>query len=446
MHRVYLIIGVLLLYSSEVAMAEDRFNSNTKSPRFSTTKALGFRGGSTNAQTGNLQQPTFLQSAGINPAAPKPPTSDAAGGPGIAQFNAGNVPKPSLAGTLATQAGGVLAGEALKSGARGIAGTVKAGLDRGATQPWSNAGPAFGLGTGAIESGVAPSGAVIGGPIPDAWQGMTATELAPLDVGAAAGEAAGAAAPAFAGGPAYAAASAIVQNDLIPKAVEGAGNIADKIAGLLGCFITEAVMSSGGADNGIELEALRGFRDNILSATPQGQAMIGEYDAIAPIVVEAVSARQDGVRIFQQIKSEFIDPAVEAVQNGDYQAALQIYAQMISFVTPFAAEAAEAGMSGMDSGEMNRMGDHAAMIGHSPELASAAMPDGGGEWDPGVDDDAMMAGGGMMPMGQPSAPPQQMAGPSGLPQPAAADPMLNVPGQVPANPSPGVGSVFARRY
>ncbi|MDZ4253283.1 MAG: hypothetical protein U1A72_12015, partial [Sulfuritalea sp.] len=300
-------------------MAEDKFNSNTKSPRFSTTKALGFRGGSTNAQTGNLQQPTYLQSAGINPAAPKPPTSDA-GGPGISQFSAGNVPRPSLAGTLATQAGGVLAGEGMKAGFRGLKNALTPAAAPAVSDPWGAGAKPTGVGalaenpsvlsgmagnvsdymnsfapySSAAPSGVAAlaegpsvvsgmSGNVIDTVAPEAT-GWGAQGSFPMsDAAAGASEAAGAAAPAFGGGPAYAAANMIVQNDLIPKAVETAGNFMDSI--VPDCFITEAVMATGGADNGMELEALRGFRDNILSATPQGQAMIGEYDAIAPIVV-----------------------------------------------------------------------------------------------------------------------------------------------------------------
>jgi hypothetical protein len=208
--------------------------------------------------------------------------------------------------------------------------------------------------------------------------------------------------------------------------------VGSALGGVLGggCFITEAVMSSGGADNGMELEALRGFRDNILSATPQGQAMIAEYEAIAPVVVEAVSARPDGVQIFQQIKGQFIDPAVAAVNAGNFQEALQIYANMIGFVTPFAAEAAEAGMGGQDTDAMNQMGDHAAMVGNSPELAGAAMPDGGQEWDPGTDDDSMMGEGGMMPTGAPMMPQQQ-----GMQMPQMAGPE-----------QPPIGQTFARRY
>ena len=142
-------------------------------------------------------------------------------------------------------------------------------------------------------------------------------------------------------------------------------------------------MSAGGqGDTAPELEALRQFRDQVLSTTPQGQALIQEYESIAPMVVEAVMQRPDSLQIFQSIDAQFINPAVEAVNQGDFQKALQIYAQMISFVTPFAMEGGEgdemmpAGMGG-DMDAVQKMGEHAAMIGHSPEMAGAATGDMG---------------------------------------------------------------------
>uniref|UniRef100_A0A6M3IQY1 Uncharacterized protein n=1 Tax=viral metagenome TaxID=1070528 RepID=A0A6M3IQY1_9ZZZZ len=446
-------------------MAEDKFNSNARSPRFSTTKALGFKGGSTNPQTGNLQQPTFLQTAGVN-RAPQKPTEPAAKAaerdinPALSQFSAPN--PPGLVKTLATGAAGVAAGEGVKYGVK------KAG--NAISNYWDSIGT--GAAPGSLEVANAPGvedpmGEFIGANAKNwdldpatagfAYGAADGTLAAANLVGDSGGDALGsfiagntdnwglAAGTEAAGGsvPWVGPAVRLAQGDVKGAAGSAIGGTVGSAFGPIGtavgswlgstiggaCFITEAVMSSGGADNGMELEALRGFRDNILSATPQGQAMIAEYEAIAPVVVEAVSQRPDGLQIFQQIKGEFIDPAVEAVQAGDFQSALQIYAQMISFVTPFAAEAAEAGMGGQDPGAMNQMGDHAAMVGHSPEMAAAAMP-GDQEWDPGVDDG--------MPSGQEYMPAGGQQGAMGMPQPPGGGMMQ--PGAPPA-----IGQTFAQR-
>ena len=72
---------------------------------------------------------------------------------------------------------------------------------------------------------------------------------------------------------------------------------------------------------------------------------------------------------------------------------------MIGWVTPFAAEAAQQpempGQPG--NAAVDQLGDHAAMVAHSPEVADGAMPDTG-------DDGPTMPPSGMMSPG---------AGPSG---------------------------------
>ena len=138
-------------------------------------------------------------------------------------------------------------------------------------------------------------------------------------------------------------------------------------------------MSAGGQDNGVELNTLRWFRDNILASTPQGQALIQEYEAMAPMVVEAIGMRPDALQLFQQIKAQFIDPSIEAVQSGNYKGALEIYAQMIAFVEPFAAEATASMVN--EAGPADEMGSHAAMVAHDDQFAAEAAPGGPGNAD-----------------------------------------------------------------
>ena len=167
-----------------------------------------------------------------------------------------------------------------------------------------------------------------------------------------------------------------------------------------GCFITEAVMStSGQGDNAEELQVLRGFRDTVLMASPQGQEMVNEYYAIAPVVVEAVAARPDGVKIFQDLKAQFIDPAVAAVKAGDNEQALQIYAQMIAYATQFASEGGGEGpeQPGAEAG-MENLGADAQMVADSPDMAEAATGGSGMPMAGQMYDGAMMpAQQGIMP-------------------------------------------------
>lgn len=206
-----------------------------------------------------------------------------------------------------------------------------------------------------------------------------------------------------------------------------------------GCFITEAVMASGGAnDNAPELQVLRQFRDQVMMTTPMGQAMVQEYEAIAPMVVDAISMRPDAMQIFQQIKGQFIDPAIQAINANDQQQALRIYAEMIAAVVPFAletqegpgAESAEETSEGQEG--MQQLGDHAAMVANSPEAAAQATGDDGFGSD--YDDPQGLAG---LAEGMDQMPGGQPMGAGGMPGQMAP--------QQPAAPmgAPAIGQVFS---
>ena len=442
-------------------MASELKSNNARSPRFSTTKALGFRGGSTGAG-GNIQEPTFQQVEGNVPAAPARPKEAPPGGttsaPAISQFSATVPQGPSLPATLAGGAVSAVGGEAVKAGVKGISGLLGIGYGAApgtlaaANAVGASGGDAIGslieqnadrwgldLGYGAAPGTLevantvgASGGDAIGSLIEqnaDRWgvdvggDILAGGEGADSLIGGAGPDALGEAATGGIGfgdvlpyapavynlakgdvkGAVLSGAGAFLGNAILPGIGGGIGATIGSALGS-GCFITEAVMSAGGqGDTAPELQALRQFRDGVLAATPQGQALIQEYESIAPMVVDSVMMRPDALQIFQAIDAQFINPAVQAIQQGDFQKALQIYSQMIAFVTPYAAEGAETGQGGMmmpgqdgQAGAMQKMGEHAAMVGHSPEMAGAATGDMGM-----MDDDPNGYDGG--PQGMPMA-------------------------------------------
>ena len=222
-----------------------------------------------------------------------------------------------------------------------------------------------------------------------------------------------------------------------------------------GCFITEAVMStSGQGDNAEELQVLRGFRDTVLMQTPEGRSMVDEYYQIAPVVVDAIAERPDGVQIFQNLKAQFIDPAVAAVKAGDNEQALQIYAEMIAYASQFAAEGSEEagegyGMEDAAAEGAEHLGEDASMVASSPEVMGAAT---------GADQGHMA-----MPMMQPQAPGAPAGGmmsPQASMRPSEMDVDQPMPGRMfrgakmppqrgimPMNPNarPPIADVYARR-
>lgn len=182
---------------------------------------------------------------------------------------------------------------------------------------------------------------------------------------------------------------ALIGNMILPGI---GGAIGSFLGGIVGgdCFITEATMAGLGVqdDEAEPLQVLRFFRDKVLAGTPQGQAMIQEYEDIAPLVVEAIESRPDAMEIFKKIYTDFIAPAVEAIKAQNFPQALQIYAAMIAAVTPLAQEAmdAEDAMEGemQQAGEpqegpqeaMQQMGQHAGMVAQNPQVAQQAAPQG----------------------------------------------------------------------
>lgn len=146
------------------------------------------------------------------------------------------------------------------------------------------------------------------------------------------------------------------------------------------CFITEAVMSQQGmSDNSEPLMVLRAFRDHVMMQSPEGQAMVAEYEQMAPMVVEAIGTRPDAMQVFQQIYSEFIVPAVEAVKAGEYKGALEIYAKMIAFASSFSEEVMQQDQDALS--QIDDFGSHAAMLGQDDDVTAGIAQQGVGDAD-----------------------------------------------------------------
>lgn len=388
---------------------ESSFNTNIRSPRYSTSRSTGFRGGSTDPATGNITPASTQALSGTqSPAAAAPDPSQ----PAISQFSASQPSGPGIGTSLALgvaskvggdylgkKAGELFGGSGGKNDIEGgspllqgqplndvAAGTARAGagtaLDAG--DAGSNAadfGENFGYGDAGdyadfvgdaseLGDGIGAAGDFAGDGIPYLGAGIS---LAQGNYGKAAGQVAG----------------SVIGSYFGPVGSAVGGYIGGAIGGA--CFITEAVMAAGGqGDNAPELMTLREFRDNVLMQTPQGQALVQEYEAIAPTIVQVISERPDGMDIFKDIHSQFIQPAVEAVQAGNQKAALEIYAAMLNYVTGFAAESIEdeEGAAALDD-----FGSAAAIVTHDDQQGMGMTQAGAGatDWAPPGDADPVLS-------------------------------------------------------
>lgn len=410
-------------------MAEDRSLTNPylntlrpgrgRAPGLS--RAVGNRVYRTNPVTGNLE----LASSELEPTRPPADSVSGSGNTRTTQGQGGlenifamDIPQPSLARTLGNIAGSAVATEGIKRGGKKIADaagrvggaisdTLATRLAPAGRLPANKVIPGFGspdepsrladqlraeaLGdTGdfageAFDFGGFGSGADFVGDIPvDPAAGAAAGGI-PLGVGTgiAAGVQDVAAYPetnaaTFAttgmtgfGGVAEGASEGGISGAI--SSIPVIGPIFSGLTGGGGCYITEAVTAAGGADNAPELETLRWFRDNVLTLTPQGQELIGEYEQAAPAIAQTLLQRPDGEQILNGIMESYIRPAVEAVRAGQFDEALRIYAEMNTMAAELAVEVTE---DPQIERLLEEFAQEAAEVAHDSELGSLATATG----------------------------------------------------------------------
>lgn len=95
-----------------------------------------------------------------------------------------------------------------------------------------------------------------------------------------------------------------------------------------GCFITTAACESRNmADDCHVLQTLRHFRDTFMQSEHSGRELVAEYYEVAPGIVEKIKADypDNWAHIFGMLFDKFILPAVDAIESGDNEKALQLY-------------------------------------------------------------------------------------------------------------------------
>jgi len=96
-----------------------------------------------------------------------------------------------------------------------------------------------------------------------------------------------------------------------------------------GCFLTEATCGRMGlADDCFELSTLRKLRDGVLARSAEGRAEIGEYYALAPLVMQQLAPRwttADWARLYGRL----ILPCALLARLGFHQTALNRYRRIV---------------------------------------------------------------------------------------------------------------------
>ncbi len=97
-----------------------------------------------------------------------------------------------------------------------------------------------------------------------------------------------------------------------------------------GCFITTAVcQAQGKADDCYELTQFRAFRDGWLAEQPGGKALIEEYYAVAPGIVNLIGLQSNRGRVYAWIRDSYLTPCLNAIETGKNQRCLETYRAMV---------------------------------------------------------------------------------------------------------------------
>jgi hypothetical protein len=103
--------------------------------------------------------------------------------------------------------------------------------------------------------------------------------------------------------------------------------------GKKGCFLTSAACQFQGLpDDCHELQVLRTFRDEMLSTTPAGLAMVEDYYRIAPPLVPLLNDQEVALRIWNKIKLTVLQ-----VEANEHEEAVETYKDMVRSLQKLAA-------------------------------------------------------------------------------------------------------------
>ncbi len=117
-----------------------------------------------------------------------------------------------------------------------------------------------------------------------------------------------------------------------PKFQFGKGSYEDLSTGFKQklCFITTAVCQTlDKPDDCYELKAFRSFRDEYMSRTEQGKALIEEYYIIAPAIVAYLKLCTDYRLRYRQLWADYLLPCLKAIEESRYTDCERSYTQMV---------------------------------------------------------------------------------------------------------------------
>lgn len=103
-----------------------------------------------------------------------------------------------------------------------------------------------------------------------------------------------------------------------------------------GCYLTTAVCDILGYDDDCPtLEALRAFRDNYMKKNEKYIPLLEDYDTVGPIISERLINDENRIKIAKTMFNIFIKESIEAINDKEYQAAIDTYENMTIYLMDY---------------------------------------------------------------------------------------------------------------
>lgn len=96
-----------------------------------------------------------------------------------------------------------------------------------------------------------------------------------------------------------------------------------------GCYLTTIMCKLlGYDDDNYYLNKLRNFRDNVMQTNPIYIPLLLKYDVVGPVISERLANDPEGKTIANTFFNNYISKAVIAINEKEYQSAINIYTDM----------------------------------------------------------------------------------------------------------------------
>lgn len=96
------------------------------------------------------------------------------------------------------------------------------------------------------------------------------------------------------------------------------------------CYVTTAVCQSlHKPDDCYELRLLKNYRDEYLSATPEGAKLVKEYYNIAPTIVKRIDKTPDAGERYRRIWEKYLLPCIRLIEVHKEEACRDLYSEMV---------------------------------------------------------------------------------------------------------------------